>query len=327
MNNYVIGIDGGSTKTQCALFDLEGNKIDFLNWGPLNHEVLRGGFEGFRVEMYDLLRCILQRNKVSINNIKKGVFGIAGVDTKDQHRIISKMITETGIEDMILCNDAYLGIKAGCISGAGICVINGTGCTVAGINPQGEMLQIGGQGALTGDKGGGSMLGVAAISAVYNYLFRCGKSTILKELLFEDLMITSKYEFMDTITQKLNDQSIRIAEMNRYLFTAAHRNDEVACEILRDVGRELGLSVNGMIRELNFGEAERVEIVLAGSVNVKGDHPGMIDSLKEQVFRVNGTEKISFSMLAVPPVAGAVIWALEGYCSSQNLFQKISGQF
>lgn len=76
-----------------------------------------------------------------------------------------------GLNDFVLCNDAFLGVKAGCTHGYGICAINGTGYTIAGIDPNRNMIQIGGQGALTGDVGGGGYLGMAVVSSVYNALF------------------------------------------------------------------------------------------------------------------------------------------------------------
>lgn len=327
MGQYVIGVDGGGTKTQCALFDLEGNKIDLIKWGPLNHEVLSGGFEEFHSELEKLLNYILGKNGIEVKDIEKGVFGLAGVDTKDQYSVISEILSKTGIKSSILCNDAFLGIKAGCVNGYGICVINGTGCSVAGINRQGDMFQIGGQGALTGDRGGGSMIGEAAIRSVYNYFFRCGKKTIMKDLLFERLGIDDKYAFMDEITRRLMDKSLYIADVNKFVFDAANMGDEVACEILREVGRELGLSANGMIKEMQFEENEDIEVILAGSVNVKGDNPSLIHSLKEQVLQNTERRNINFIVLDKPPVAGAIMWAFENNTDKNEMFNKIMKQF
>lgn len=327
MGKYVIGVDGGGTKTQCALFDLEGNEIDLIKWGPLNHEVLSGGFEEFHSELEKLLNYIMVKNGIEIKDIEKGVFGLAGVDTKDQYSVISEILSKTGIKSFVLCNDAFLGIKAGCVNGYGICVINGTGCSVAGINRQGDMFQIGGQGALTGDRGGGSMIGEAAIRSVYNYFFRCGKKTVMKDLLFEMLGIDDKYAFMDEITRRLMDKSLYIADVNKFVFDAANMGDEVACEILAEVGRELGLSTNGMIKEMRFEENEDIEIILAGSVNVKGDNPILIHSLKEQVFQNTEKRNINFIVLDKPPVAGAIMWAFENSIDKTEMFNKIMKQF
>ena len=40
MTEYVIGVDIGGTKSHLALFDTEGNFVDFDHWGCLNHEGL-----------------------------------------------------------------------------------------------------------------------------------------------------------------------------------------------------------------------------------------------------------------------------------------------
>mgnify|MGYP000150042066 FL=1 len=132
MKKYVLGMDGGATKTHAALFDIDGNKVDMLEWGPTNHEVLDGGFDGFRKEMKDLLSSLFSRNSITAGDIVSSAFGMAGVDTRKQHKIISSIIDNLGIKDFVLFNDAYLGVKAGCPSGVGICVINGSGCTIAG---------------------------------------------------------------------------------------------------------------------------------------------------------------------------------------------------
>lgn len=41
---YVLGVDGGGTKTHAVLFDGDGNLVDMVEWGPTNHESLREGF-------------------------------------------------------------------------------------------------------------------------------------------------------------------------------------------------------------------------------------------------------------------------------------------
>ena len=63
------------------------------------------------------------------------------------------------------------------------------------------MLQIGGQGSLTGDRGGGGFLGASAVCAVYDFLFKDGPGTCMKELFFELLDIDSRSGLMDAIVQ------------------------------------------------------------------------------------------------------------------------------
>lgn len=327
MCKFVLGLDGGATKTQCAIFDLDGNMIDMINWGPTNHEVLKDGFEGLEMELKQLLNKFLTKNNMSTGNLSKCVFGMAGVDTKDEHRIVSKILRDIGINDFILCNDAYLGIKSGIQTGYGICVINGTGCTVVGIDSAGNMLQIGGLGSLTGDAGGGGTLGETAIRSAYNYLYRGGRYTRLVDLLYDEIGTNSKYEFIEMLTRKIRDRSLNLSELNKIIFKAADDDDEVALEILKNTGRELGISVNSMIRELKFSLDEPLNVVLAGSVNVKGSNPALVESLKEVVFQSNPEMDINFSILTIPPVAGSIIWAISEASGDTRLFDKVALQF
>ena len=43
---YIIGVDGGNTKTDYLLFDTEGNFIDGLRSGTCSHEGLKDSFDG-----------------------------------------------------------------------------------------------------------------------------------------------------------------------------------------------------------------------------------------------------------------------------------------
>ena len=43
---YILGVDGGNTKTDYLLYDVEGNFVDGLRSGTCSHEGLKDGFEG-----------------------------------------------------------------------------------------------------------------------------------------------------------------------------------------------------------------------------------------------------------------------------------------
>ncbi len=322
MDRFVLGLDGGGTKTHCALYDLEGNRADVVELGPTNHEVLKCGFDELRSTLAQLFNQIEERNGIRRDQIIKGVFGMAGVDTKEQHRVISAMLREMGLRDFILCNDAYLGVKAGTPEGYGICVVNGTGCCVCGIDRTGRMLQVGGQGVLTGDLAGGMVIGQNAISSVYGQLFRCGEKTCLTELLFEKLGATSKYDFMDRVISAVDTEVIKMQDLNKMVFQAANMGDKVAVSILTGAGSELAASVNGILQELELSEEEEIPVVLAGSINLKGDNPALLDTLKDGIRSKNKDRSIHFIPLNVPPVMGAIRWALEGVLGKEDAGRK-----
>lgn len=322
MERYVLGVDGGGTKTHCALFDLAGNGIDMINWGPTSHEVLKGGFKELESELSSLFHHVLEKNGIGFHQIARGVFGFAGIDTCRQQELISGIISRLGFKDFILCNDAFLSVKAGCPQGYGVGIINGTGCCVAGIDPGGRLLQVGGLGHLTGDVGGGAGLGEAAIRVAYTYFFRCGGHTLMAGMLLEELGITSKYELVECIHRKISKGEIRISDLNRLVFEAANMGDEVATAILEKVGEELAASANGALKELKFGAGKKICIVLAGSIHLKGNHPALVDKLKESIVLQNPGREIEFVLLERPPATGAAIWALESVLGREAIREK-----
>lgn len=326
MHEYVLGVDGGSTKTHCALFNMDGDIVDFMQIGSTNHETLKGSYAEFGEKLGAVICEMIEKQHVGIESIHTGVFGLSGVDTRSQHDNICREVKNIGLSDFVVCNDSFLGIKAGSKNGFGICVINGSGCTVCGMNRSGRMFQIGGQGEFTGEPGGGGFLGYYAIRSVYNQLFREGKKTLMKDILFDQFKIGSKYEFIDIVREKIDNCEIRTGDLAKVVFAAANHSDELALEILKYMGDEIGVSVNGVIKELGFSQDEELDVVLAGSVNVKGENATYIETLKTKVMSEHPVMNINFSILRQPPVAGAVVWAFERVVAGCDFYEKIKLQ-
>lgn len=319
MKKYVLGVDGGGTKTQCVLFDMEGNEVDTINWGPTNHEVLEDGFVTLKSELASMIDYLRKRNNLELEQIVRSVFGMAGVDTRSQNEVISKMLQELGFINFELCNDAYLGIKAGSITGWGIGVVHGTGLCVAGIDQELNKVQIGGQGMYTGDFGGGSYVGEKFIQAIYNYYFRCGEYTCMLDMLPEELKVSSKYDFIDHLRKKVDEGIVKVGDLNRIVFNAANTQDAVALRILEELGSSIAASINGCIKEMKFNKSVPLQIILSGSVNIKANNDTIIKTMKENVYSKNRDCCIEFRMLDKLPAIGAVIWAFEGLADRDRI--------
>jgi N-acetylglucosamine kinase-like BadF-type ATPase len=326
MTEYVIGVDTGATKSHLALFDIEGRFVDFGLWGPLNYEMLPGLYAQFEDELGQFVCGMLSANGVSTEQVAYAGFGMAGVDTKKQHSIISQMIRKIGFHRFTLCNDAYLGILAGSPAGVGICAINGSGCTLAGIDKAGGMLQIGGLGAISADVGGGGYMGERAVAAVYSELFRKGEATLMTHMLFERLGVTSKYDYMEEIYEKTEDGTFDVHTCSPVVFEAVKRGDRVAAGILREIAASYADGIACMAEELRFPSEDELCIVLAGSVFVRGEHPLLIDTLKDKVYGNVPGRNIVFKLLDVPNVAGAVVWALRNLGRADGRYDQVRGQ-
>ena len=264
MQQVVLGVDGGNTKTDYLLFDLEGNFIDGIRLGTCSHEGLPDGFDGaFRV-MKESIEKLLKRNNLQSSDVNYAAFGLAGVDMPSQKKRLEEIIARIGFKHFVVNNDGFLGIKATSPTGVGVCSINGTGTVTVGLDEKGKMQQVGGVGYISGDEAGGAYLTRRVFQAVYDELYRVGDNTTLTPAVFSLLDISEKEEYLPVLIDKLNTRQIDRTEIIKLLFAHGNSGDQVSQEILRQAGLCMARSVVGCIRKLHFEKT--IPVILAGSV-------------------------------------------------------------
>jgi N-acetylglucosamine kinase-like BadF-type ATPase len=297
---YVLGIDGGGDKTHCALYDADNGRMDMLTRGPYSPE-----------ELSKLFRPLLSRNNIGMDDIEMAVLGLSGTESEEQRGVVTEILTELGLPRFILDSDAILGIKAGSESGFGVCAIHGTGSCVAGLDPKGGRIQIGGLGILTGDCGGNEALASRAVGLVYSQLFREFPFTALTTAMFRWLDVTDRNDFVSLITEKLaRDRGKTTLELCRILHSTAAEGDEAALALLEESGRCCAGGIIGAVSELSFAPGETLEIVFAGSLFAKGGCTRVQETAEKLVQQRFPQRTLRFTAPGVPNVAGAVLWAL-----------------
>jgi len=309
MSKYILGVDGGGTKSQLALFSEKGECVNLFTCGTLNHECMAGAFDELKVVLPEMLLNLLKSSNVEISDLAYSVFGIAGADTKYQHELIANIILNAGIENFTLYNDAFLGVAAGCPTGAGICAINGTGSTMAALDYSGEAFQLGGMGLFTDDCGGSTWYGEQVIGMVYNALFKKSPPTLLTDMLFEHAGISNKEDYLEELLDKLGSTEVFISDFNRFVFDAADKGDETALDILRRSAEHYAGGIAYLASEMDFPQDKPVQVALVGSVFVKERVKILPELIKARVNALLGARSVEFYALDTPPVAGAVLWA------------------
>lgn len=305
---YVIGVDGGNTKTDYFLFDTEGNFIDGLRAGTCSHEAIGDSYPGSRREMTKQINELLIRNNLTINDISAGAFGLAGVDVPVQKANLEEIVSSIGFKNFIVVNDGFLGIKAGSPNGVGVCSINGTGTVSVGIDSNNNWMQVGGIGYVSGDEAGGNFFVRSIMKAAYDQDYRFGKETLLHDDVYEMLGLTDRSEYINKIVNMLEGKPLNKTELIKCLFKRANQGDEVAIKILADAGTNMALSIAGCINAIEIKGT--VNVVLAGSVWVHATCPVMKDTFENKVRELTKQE-CDFIVLNAPPATGAVIWAIE----------------
>ena len=305
---YILGVDGGNTKTDYLLFDENGTFLDGHRSGTCSHEALKDSFSGTYRVMQTEINALLSRNNLTVQDIAGAAFGLAGADVKNQKDELNKVIRKIGFQNFEMDNDGFLGLKAASPTGYGVCSINGTGTVSVGIGEDGKHVQVGGVGYISGDEAGGAYLTRRTFQAVYDELYRIGSPTMLTSEVLKVLGITNKEDYLSKIIELTDAKAIDRTRIIKLLFACANNGDLVAKEILKTAGSCMGQSIAGCINELSF--CNKIPVVLAGSVWANAAAPDMLDGFKEVVEK-HTTIPCEYIILDTAPACGAVIWAME----------------
>ncbi|MCL2499415.1 MAG: hypothetical protein FWE90_03655 [Defluviitaleaceae bacterium] len=302
---FILGVDGGNTKTDYLLCRADGTFVDILRASNCSHENHERGFDWMQETMQSHIDALCKKNNITVSDIAAAGFGLAGADEPGQVAELCNRIRQMGFTRFEVANDGILGVKA--VSSSGVCSINGTGTVTLGIDDNGNILQVGGIGSLSGDAAGGGHIAGMAIRMAYHSFYRAGKETGIAQGVMDILNMKRPEDFLTAI----NSYSWR-GENSRALIQltdkAAQAGDEVAAKIFDDMGVSMGEGVVGCVRNLTFnGE---VVVVKAGSIwNVIG-YTGMVGHFTKTI-REGLTQPVRFELLETTPALGALFWAKE----------------
>ncbi|NOV01579.1 N-acetylglucosamine kinase [Paenibacillus sp. LMG 31457] len=309
--NYIIGVDGGNSKTDYFLFDIQGNFIDHINTGTCSHERFPDAYASAYRVMNENVQELLSRNGLKLEDVSAGAFGLAGADIPSQKENLRGVIERIGFTHYAMDNDSFLGVKAGSEKGFGICSINGSGASTGGISPSGMRLQVGGVGSeLSGDEAGGFFLARKVLRAVYDAFYRMGPETGLTQPVMDVLQIPSKELFIEFALDGMLKRTLPTTRLVQILFAAGDAGDPVALQIIDNTAKQLACSTVGCLHNLDFEPGQEVDLILAGSVWVKVESPLLLEGYKKHIASLTA-HSCNFILLQVPPAAGAILWALE----------------
>lgn len=170
---FVMGIDGGATKTLAAVLDLDAHTVQLAHAGPSNEDAV-----GTRAAVDALLAvadAALEQAGVEQSQLDAAVLAVAGTDTA----AIANQVRAARTDAWIVVNDVVGAWAAGTGAKPGVGVISGTGSNVFGVGPDGRTWRAGGWGHVLGDEGSGFWLGVNSIKAALRARDGSGPPTAL----------------------------------------------------------------------------------------------------------------------------------------------------
>lgn len=322
---YVMGVDGGATKTLAAVLDLRtlegtlqgghpegrrqaGEKVLHLgHGGPSNEDAV-----GAQAAVEALLGAAdeaLERAGIEAAELGAAVLAIAGTDTADVERNVRAARTDA----WIVVNDVVAAWATATGVGPGVAAIAGTGSNVFGVNLDGgetRAWRAGGWGHLIGDEGSGYWLGVQSIKAGLRDREASGPPTAITDCAPAFFGVAS----IEAVAALVYSKPLRKGEIAAFAIETARlaeQGDAVACGLYERGARELGEQVAAVIRQTGLGEADasgaarEFPVGLIGSAYKAG--PVFVDPLTRAIHEHAPGARVGTVEMA--PVGGSLLLA------------------
>lgn len=307
---FILGIDGGATKTLAVVGNDTGRILGAGLAGPTNYQVT--GIEMAMANLNSAVGTALGHAGVSVDKLDYAVFGLAGADFPVDFRNLTAGIQKLypGLKFEIV-NDTWVGFRSGTEENYGGVVIAGTGANFAAAAPDGRKITGRGMGYEWGGEGGAGDL----IRSALHYAFRSndgtGPKTRLEQVVLSLLDFPSYDDlslYMYEVQGKFSKIYMKAEAIVPAVFQLANEGDEVCMDILISLGTAMGDVIGRMIRSLGSWQIPQ-DIVMVGSLFTKGVSPLLGDS-----FALSCHKFVPFARLKKPelePAGGAYLMGLE----------------
>jgi glucosamine kinase len=259
---YVLGLDGGGTKTECVLMDVEKTVCAHGRSGPSNP--LRVGFGGALAAVCEAARWAIQDAKVATEDVAALCAGLAGAAASQAARKMEKLLLEEFPGRIVhVCTDLELTLEA-TGEGAAIVLVAGTGSAAVGRDIHGHIARVGGYGPLLGDEGSAYDIGKRAVMAALREYDRTGKTSKLGAKILKELRMNDWQDFQTRVHAVPDEVFPRIFPV---VGKAADEGDTGAQEFLQLAAAELARLVNDLVERLDLHEQEFLLVKSGGTVH------------------------------------------------------------
>jgi N-acetylglucosamine kinase-like BadF-type ATPase len=267
---YVLGVDGGNTKTIALVAALDGTILgagrggcgDIYN-APFMGTVWPDSVAAAIANVEYAASTALQAAQVKAADLVTAVFNMAGADWPEDFVLLETAMKARGYgRRLTIQNDAIGVLHAGVADNIGVSVICGTGGATGARGPDGRtwhssMWQNQAQGSFE--------LSRKAFDAVIRSELGIEPPTTLKQRFLDYFGLDSVEEMLHLFTGRVQRPAKRLDNLTRFLLDEAEAGDVVARQIVQEHGRALGNYAVVAARFVGL-EGTPFSLVLAGGV-------------------------------------------------------------
>jgi len=258
---YYLGIDGGGTKTACAVGD-ENRVLATSTAGPSN--IVRVGEMQARESLHRVVRQACAAASIRPDQVSGTCAGGSGAARPELAAIVHTILAELLSSPIKVVGDMEIALEAAFEDGPGVMVIAGTGSIAYGRDDNGRTARAGGWGFEIGDEGSAHWIGRTAVSAVLRASDRETQGAAVSAL-GQGLCEAWGVSTLLDLARAAN--SVPSPDFAALFRTVVACDDDLAHEVLGAAGRELAEIAAVVIRRVFVEDGEGlVRVAMTGSV-------------------------------------------------------------
>ncbi len=296
--NYIVGLDGGGTKTNCVFADESGKPVLQLSGGPANF--LSVGNDKAAANIISLVKSGLTKLDASFDNILIIMAGISGAGRKLHADILKESLLKKlpeGFTNIFVESDARAALEGALGGEPGAVLIAGTGSVIFGKDMSGRIHRAGGFGRVIGDEGSGYSIGVKTLRLIAGMLDGRDQPGEM----FDQFRTIFHINNEDDLISLVHNPGFDAASIALFTIRCAGDNMEEAKKILDEEACELIKQVKAVKKKM---KEDPLKLAMIGSLVENDNYYSRL--MKEKVTAMQGMELIARKH---PPEMGAVIMA------------------
>jgi glucosamine kinase len=309
---YYLGIDGGGSKTTCAVGD-EVSQLATATAGPSN--ITRVGEVRARESLQHAIREACTAAKIDPRQVQRACIGVAGAGREEIAGAVRKLVAEVIPGEIEVVGDMQIALAAAFGAGPGVIVIAGTGSIAYGRDTQGRTARAGGWGFAISDEGSAHWIGRAAVATLLRAIDQGvdgGKDdqgvndqgAAQASPLFHEIKSAWSLLSLDEFLRTANSNPDFAALFPAVLATA-DAGEALAQRVLARAGEELTQLAGIVVRRLfEEGNASLSAVPLAMAGGVFRNSPAVREVFCHEVRKVN--PRLQVNPQVVEPIAGAL---------------------
>jgi N-acetylglucosamine kinase-like BadF-type ATPase len=273
---YILGIDGGGSKTLAVVADETGEVRGIGRTGSANHQVL--GIDRAMEQVRLAVTQALALGGLRPDEVEAAAYCIAGADLPEDFDLLRPALAELRLaQRMHLENDIVASLRSGSDRRDVVVVGWGSGVNALGRNAAGREIRLPALGWISGDWGGGGDLGREAIFLVVRGEDGRGRPTALREPVLDAFGVSDVNDLVRTLYFR-QGKRIPTHILAPIVFAVANAGDGVARDLVERSGIEVADTALALLRRLEILDVP-TDVVLAGSI-FKAESPLLIDTVR-----------------------------------------------